>query len=401
MDAFYAAVEGRENPEIADRPIVVGADPLDGRGRGVVAACNYAARAFGIHSAMPISQAYRACPDAVFLRPRMGLYADVSERIMAIFEGYTELVEKLSIDEAFLDVTASAQLFGDGATIARRIKGDVWDQERLTVSVGVGANKFIAKLASDLDKPDGLVVVEPGTEEEFLAPLPIERLWGVGAKTAGRLRSLGIKTIGDIPATPLQRLERHVGGHHAARLRRLARGEDDRPVETDRERKQISRETTFAADTEDRDFVERTLLGLTEEVAARLRRRGLGGRTVTVKLRVAPFETLTRRITTDAPLYTTEAIYPVARKLLQVADPGDRPIRLIGVGVSALQEIEPEQQLGLFGENEAAADSARVASVIDKITERFGKGAVKRARLVDRQEGDRQSTDDSRRPRSD
>ena len=273
MDAFFAAVEAREKPEIADRPIVVGADPREGRGRGVVAACNYEARKYGIHSAMPISQAYRRCPHAVYLPPRGQLYAEVSERIMQLFESYTELVEKLSIDEAFLDVTASARLFGDGAAMARRIKRAVRDQEQLTVSVGVAPNKFLAKLASDLEKPDGLVIVEPGSEKDFLGPLPIERLWGVGAKTAERLRSLGMQTIGDIAAASPRLLERHLGQHHAQHLHRLARGADGRPVETGRERKQISREMTFDSDTEDRDAVRRILLGLTEEVAARLRQK--------------------------------------------------------------------------------------------------------------------------------
>ena len=304
---------------------------------------------------------------------------------MQLFESYTELVEKLSIDEAFLDVTASARLFGDGAAMARRIKRAVREQEQLTVSVGVAPNKFLAKLASDLEKPDGLVVVEPGSEKDFLGPLPVERLWGVGRKTAERLRSLGMQTIGDIAAASPRLLERHLGQHHAQHLHGLARGADGRPVETGRERKQISREMTFESDTEDRDAVRRILLGLTEEVAARLRSRGIVGRTVTLKLRLAPFDTLTRRVTTEKPLFTTEAIYPVARKLLELADPGDRPIRLIGVGVSSLQEMPPERQLQLFSETDKQdAGAARVADVIDKITEKFGKGAVKRAKLIER-----------------
>jgi nucleotidyltransferase/DNA polymerase involved in DNA repair len=376
MDAFFAAVEARDDPAIADRPIVVGADPRGGRGRGVVAACNYAARKFGVHSAMPISEAYRRCPDAVYLRPRMKLYAEISERIMAILECYTELVEKLSIDEAFLDVTGSTQLFGDGESIARQIKDQVWKQERLTVSVGVAPNKFLAKLASDLEKPDGLVVVAPGAEREFLDPLPVERLWGVGPKTAGQLYGLGIHTIGDIARFQLDRLERHLGHGHAEHLKKLSLGEDDRPVEVGQERKQISRETTFLTDTEDRDYVRRTLLALTEEVAARLRRRRLAARTVTLKLRLAPFDTLTRRKTVESDLTVTEAIYPIALKLLEAADPGDRPVRLIGVGVASLNEHGVEPQLGLF-------DDSRVADIMDEISEKYGHDALKRARLLD------------------
>ncbi len=382
MDAFFAAVEAREDPSIADRPVVVGADPRGGRGRGVVAACNYAAREFGIHSAMPISEAYRRCPDAVYLHPRMKLYAEVSERIMAILEGYTELVEKLSIDEAFLDVTASTQLFGDGATIARKIKQQVWDEERLTVSVGVAPNKFLAKLASDLEKPDGLVVVEPGREREFLEPLPVERLWGVGPKTAGQLHALGVQTIGDLAVFPADRLERHLGHGHAAHLLALAVGEDERPVEVGQERKQISRETTFLTDTDDREYVERTLLALTEEVSARLRRRGLAARTVTLKLRLAPFDTLTRQKTVETDLTTTEAIYPIALKLLEAADPGDRDIRLIGVGVAGLHERAPEPQLGLFDEGGQGKNPRRVADLMDRVSEKFGNDALKRGKLL-------------------
>ena len=383
MDAFFAAVEVRENPTLAGKPVVVGAAPRGGRGRGVVSACNYEAREFGIHSAMPISEAYRRCPHAEFLPVRGELYASVSSCIMRILESYTELVEKLSIDEAFLDVTASARLFGDGITIARRIKSEILEQERLTVSVGVAPNKFLAKLASDLEKPDGLVVVVPGKEKEFLSPLPISRLWGVGAKTGDRLLELGIRTIGDIAATPVRRLERHFGSTHARRLHRLANGLDDRTVEPERERKQIGKETTYDTDTHDRERVRTTLLALTEEVAASLRRRGVAARTVTVKLRVAPFDTFTRRRTLEKSLTTTEAIYPVALELLEAADPRDRPIRLIGVSLSGLHERPPERQLGLFDDDQDRDQSAsRVASVLDKITDRFGKGAVRRGKLI-------------------
>jgi nucleotidyltransferase/DNA polymerase involved in DNA repair len=382
MDAFFAAVEAREDPSIAGQPIVVGADPQEGRGRGVVAACNYEARKFGIHSAMPISEAYRRCSHAVFLRPRSRLYADISERIIHIFESFTEMVEKISIDEAFLDVTGSVQLFGDGVTIARRIKQDVLEQERLTVSIGIAPNKFLAKLASDLEKPDGLTVVEPGAEREFLHPLPVERLWGVGDVTARKLHQLGIWTIGDIADSPTGLLERQFGKHSGSRLRRLSRGEDERPVETGGERKQISRETTFLTDTDDRDLIERTLLGLTEEVTARLRRKGLAARTVTVKLRLAPFETHTKRHTVEEDLTTTESVWPIARQLFAAADPGDRPIRLIGVGVSGLHEREQPKQLGLFEDADPAENAERVADVMDRVSDKYGKGAIKRGKLI-------------------
>lgn len=388
MDAFFAAIEARENPEIADQPIVVGADPRGGQGRGVVAACNYAARVFGIRSAMPISEAYRRCPHGVYLRPRGRLYAEVSERIMQVLEAYTELVEQLSIDEAFLDVTASSRLFGDGVSIARRIKRDIWLRERLTVSVGVAPNKFLAKLASDLEKPDGLVVVPPDGEKAFLQPLPVERLWGVGQKTARRLHSLGLATIGDVAAAPAALLERHLGHAPALHLKRLADGDDDRPVEPGRERKQIGRETTFDADVEDRERVRRTLLSLTEEVAARLRRRGQAAHTVTVKLRLAPFHTRTRRTTVEASLFTTETIYPLAKTLLAAADPGDRAVRLIGISVSGLHELPPERQLTLFAEAGDEAGGARVAKALDEVAQRFGRGSLRRAKLIGESQDD-------------
>jgi nucleotidyltransferase/DNA polymerase involved in DNA repair len=385
MDAFFAAVEARENPAIAGRPVVVGADPRGGRGRGVVAACNYEARKFGIHSAMPISEAYRRCPHAVFLRPRLRLYGEISQRIMEVFERYTDLVEPLSIDEAFLDVTASASLFGDGAAIARRIKAEIFESERLTVSIGVAPNKFLAKLASDLQKPDGLVIVEPGSEEAFLRPLPVERLWGVGPKTAQRLHALGLRSIGDVAAAPPDFLERHLGPSHAAHLHELAHGRDERPVEPDGERKQIGRETTFAADVDDREIVHRTLLALCEEVAVSLRRRGLAARTVTLKLRFAPFETHTRQHTSDAPLHTTEAIYPITLRLLAESDRPERAIRLVGVAASGFQALSAGGQLGLFdkpGEDESAG---RVARLLDRIAERFGRNALRRGKLLKRE----------------
>jgi nucleotidyltransferase/DNA polymerase involved in DNA repair len=385
MDAFYAAVEARERPEIADDPIVVGADPRDGRGRGVVAACNYHAREFGIHSAMPISEAYRRCPDAVYLPVRMAVYIEVSDRIMAILRGYTDLVEKLSIDEAFLDVTASAGLFGDGVTIARSIKREIRDREGLTVSIGVAPNKFLAKLASAMAKPDGLLEVPAGEQEAFLRPLPVERLWGVGSKTADRLHGSGIVTIGDLAEAAPARLESIIGPAAGARLHLLAHGRDDRPVQPDQERKQISRETTFSSDVGDRTEVLRVLLALTEDVTAMLRRRRIAGHIVTVKLRLAPFETRTRQRTTELSLMTTEAVYPIAVDLLRAADPGDRPVRLVGVGISGLHEPR-SVQLSLFERGIAGERDHRISEAIDGIRRRFGKGALRRARLVRRPE---------------
>ncbi|MFW6089487.1 MAG: DNA polymerase IV, partial [Gemmatimonadota bacterium] len=284
MDAFFAAVEVREDPALRGRPVVVGADPQGGEGRGVVSTANYEARKYGIHSAQPISQAWRRCPHAVFLRPRGRLYAEVSRQVFDVFAAYTDLVEPLGIDEAFLDVTASRRLFGEGPALARRLKGDVDDATGLTASVGVAAAKFVAKIASDLRKPDGLVVVEAGTEAEFLAPLPVRRLWGAGPKALEKLRALGCTTIGDVAGLDPAVLERRFGEAFGGRFHRLARGVDDRPVHTGRDRKSLGKETTFAEDRTDRTAVERTLLGLCERVATACRRKEIAGTTVTVKL---------------------------------------------------------------------------------------------------------------------
>src|SRR5262245_25973122 len=255
MDAFYAAIEQRDRPELRGRPVVVGASPS---GRGVVSAASYEARPFGVHSAMPIRRAARLCPHAVFLPVDMKKYARESGRIMSLLAGFTPLLEPVSIDEAFLDVTASRALLGDGPTIARLIKSQIREHTGLTASVGVAANKFVAKVASDLRKPDGLVVVEPGQEPAFLAPLPVTRLWGVGRVTATELEAMGIRTIAQLAATPVRNLQARFG-RHAAGLRELALGRDDRPVEPFAPPKSMGAEETFEHDHRDVDRLEATL----------------------------------------------------------------------------------------------------------------------------------------------
>lgn len=380
MDAFFAAVEVRENPRLIGRPVVVGANPRGGRGRGVVAAASYEAREYGIHSAMPIAEAYRRCPHAAYLRPRGSLYGAVSRRILAMLERYTELVEPLSIDEAFLDVTASEALFGDGAAIARAIKREILEQESLTASVGVASSKFIAKLASDLRKPDGLVQVRPGSERRFLAPLEIERLWGAGPKTLEGLHRLGIRTFGDMERLEPDELIRAFGKVSGRRFHRLSRGLDDRPVLPDRERKSLGKEITFEADVMDRRVVERTLLRLCEQVAAALRRKDLAGTTVTVKLRWQGFDTVTRQTTLARPVDTFEGIWPVAVRLLRIADRKKRRVRLVGVTLSGLRRSSAGQ-LSLFEAGERP--DRRVASAIDALKLRFGRRAVTRAALLE------------------
>jgi len=380
MDAFYAAVEVRENPDLVGRPVVVGADPKGGRGRGVVAAAGYEARQYGIRSAMPISEAYRRCPHAAFVRPRGSLYSEVSGRIFEVFDRYTDLVEPLSIDEAFLDVTASGALFGDGRAIARSVKNEIRREESLSASVGVAPAKFLAKLASDLEKPDGLVVVDPGSEVEFLAPLAIERLWGAGPKTLERLYAVGIRTFGDMQARGREELVRLFGEAAGGRFYRLCRGVDERPVRSERARKSLGKEITFDADVMDRRAVERTLLRLCEQVATALRRRDLAGSTVTVKLRWEGFETVTRQVSLPRPVNTFEGIWPVAARLLREADRKRRRVRLVGVSLSGLVS-EGRGQLSLF---EAAEGGDRqVARAVDALKKRFGRGAVTRAELLD------------------
>jgi nucleotidyltransferase/DNA polymerase involved in DNA repair len=383
MDAFYAAVEERENPALRGKPVVVGSEPKEGRGRGVVATANYAARRYGIGSAMPISEAWRRCPKAVYLRPRMRLYAGVSRKIRAIFERFTDLVEPISIDEAFLDVTASERLYGAGPAIAGLIKDAIRKEEGLTASIGCAESKFIAKIASDLDKPDGLVVVRPGEEAEFLAPLPIGRLWGAGPKALERFRRLGCASIGDAASLDRDVLVRTFGDSMGDRFHRLSRGVDDRPVVPEHVRKSLGKETTFGEDVTDRRVVERTLLDLTEQVAALLRRKGLAGATVTVKLRWEGFETVTRQRTLESPVNTVEKIWPVARELLRNADRPRRRVRLVGVTLSTLDRAA-SGQADMFVPDTGL--DTKVAEAVDALAERFGSGTVTRAALLEEAE---------------
>jgi nucleotidyltransferase/DNA polymerase involved in DNA repair len=385
MDAFYAAVEVREDPTLKGWPVVVGADPAGGRGRGVVATASYEARAYGIHSAMPISEAYRRCPEAAYVRPRMSLYAEVSADIFDLFRRYTDLVESLSLDEAFLDVTASRNLFGSGPEIARSLKADIVDETGLTASVGVASSKFVAKVASDLDKPDGLVVVPAGRQQQFLAPLEVARLWGAGPRAQEKFRRLGVRTIGDVVTVGRPKLVEVFGEAMGSRFHELSRGRDFRTVVPHHARKSLSKETTFLNDVSDRRIVETTLLRLCEDAARGLRKRGLAGSTVTVKLRWEGFETVTRQATSDTPVDTTDGLWAVARALLRSADRPELRVRLVGVGVSGLASVEEldiaRAQLGLFGSEEPATED-RLARAVDQLRERFGSHAVTRAALV-------------------
>lgn len=374
MDAFYASVEERDRPELVGRPVIVGGTP---EGRGVVAAANYAARKFGVHSAMPAATALRLCPQAVVLRPRMDYYAEISNQIRNIFHRYTPLVEPLSLDEAFLDVAGSEGLFGPAPVIGRRIKLEIRDELRLTASVGVAPNKFVAKIASDVDKPDGFFVVEPGTEQQFLDPLPVGRLWGVGHVTGREFETLAIRTISDLRQRTVEFLAERFG-QHGEHLWQLAHGIDPRAVVPDREAKSVSHETTFAVDIRDMEILRAWLLQLTEQVAWRLRKHDLRGTTVQIKVRYGDFHTITRAETLPEPTNVTQEIWEMAARLLAERLP-DRPlrIRLLGVGVSGFDPPGPMQQ-SLFPDEERAAQG-RLDQVVDQIRERFGREAVARA----------------------
>jgi len=373
MDAFYASVELRDNPELFGKPVVVGGSP---KGRGVIAAASYEARKFGVYSAMPSSQAIRRCPQIVFLKPRMEHYAAVSKQIREIFFRYTSLVEPLSLDEAFLDVTGSEKLFGDGPTIGQEIKSIIAKELNLVASVGVAPNKYLAKVASDLEKPDGLVVVNESEVESFLTPLSISRVWGIGPQTAKRFKSFGVETIGQIRSLPRDTLDRAFGVN-SEHFWRLARGIDSRPVVPDRIAKSVSHETTFSADIDNDEALEAWLHELTDQVGRRLRRHAIFGKTIQIKVRFAGFDTITRAKTLSSPTQTTEQLWQTAKSLLKKIRGEDRrSIRLLGMGVGQLTGNEKKQQ-SLFDQDESVRDN-RLDHAADSIREKFGSAAVKR-----------------------
>jgi nucleotidyltransferase/DNA polymerase involved in DNA repair len=373
MDAFYAAIEQRDRPELAGRPVIVGADPKGGRGRGVVSTASYEARRFGVASAMPISTAWRLCPSGVYLPVDMEKYAGVSRQVMATLRRITDLVEPLSIDEAFLDVTGSRRAIGDGRTVGRRVKDEILRETRLTASVGVASSKLLAKVASDMEKPDGLVVVPPGGESAFLAPLPVRRLWGVGPKMEERLLGLGVRTIGELADLDPRALARRLGTH-GHDLLALAQGRDDRPVVPgEHEWKSMGQERTFEEDTADPGLLRQTLLGLAEEVAARLRSHRLRARTITLKYRDAAFRTYTRAHTCESPTDASEVVFREAERLFSAVH-GRSKVRLLGIYASGFGALE---QLDLFAPEPRPLDRLRDALVL-----RFGDGAVTRASLI-------------------
>ncbi|MEL7209839.1 MAG: DNA polymerase IV, partial [Actinomycetota bacterium] len=348
MDAFFVSVELLERPELRGRPVVVGGTG----GRGVVASASYEARAHGVHSAQPTAQARRRCPDAVFLSGRHDRYAEVSRRIMAVFGRFTPLVEPLSLDEAFLDVRGARRLFGSGPRIASRIREAVSEEEGLSCSVGVASTKFVAKLASEEAKPvahpqgpipgPGVFVVEPGRELDFLHPLPVRSLWGVGPRTHQKLERLAVRTVGDLAALPLDVLRRSVGDAAGRHLHALAHGEDERAVVPGQRAKSIGHEETFAADLTERHDLDRELVRLADGVAMRLRSAGMAARTIVLKVRFGDFTTITRSTTLADPVDSGRSIWTEARALLDRVDP-TQGVRLLGISGTGLDPAATRQ----------------------------------------------------------
>ena len=374
MDAFYASVEVRDDPSLAGLPLIVGGHPT----RGVVLTCSYEARKFGVHSAMSMVEAKKRCPHATVVPPRGAAYAEASRTVFEVLRTFTPLVEGLSLDEAFLDVTASASLFGDGESIARKIKESIVRATRgLSASVGIAACKFVAKVASDLKKPDALVICPPGGEAQFLAPLGVERIWGVGPKTAQLLHARGLRTIADLQRAKESTLVAALGENHAAHVRALAFGRDDRDVDPGREAKSIGSESTFDRDLVGPEPLHEPILRHCEEVARRLRAEGLCAEALVLKVKRHDHTLVTRRSVSNVPLVEAREIYALALELLDRVDLQGVRTRLVGVSATALRAIEPKQQ-ELFVQRNVERPK-RLGSVLDAINDRFGDDAIRRA----------------------
>ncbi len=368
MDAFFAAIEQLDNPDYRGKPVIVGADPKGGKGRGVVSTCSYEARVFGIHSAMPISKAYRLCPHGIYVVPRGKRYSEMSHMIMEILGHFSPLVEQISVDEAFLDCSGTEHLFGPPLQLGMAIKRTVKEKTGLTASVGIATNKSIAKIASDMQKPDGLTICEPGYERQFLAPLPVKKLWGAGEKTVTVLEKYNLKTVGDIAKNTPDYMERILGkmGIH---LWNLAQGIDDRPVEHSEGVKSISEEHTFETDCTDKEVVERIMFRIADRIGRRLRNQGLTAHTISVKIRLEDFTTVTRQKTLNNGTTATAVIHEEALILFNTYYRTDMAIRLIGVGLSQFSAgKQPERSLF---EPEKSSDS-KLDSILDTMRSKWG-----------------------------
>ena len=372
MDAFYASVEQRDHPEWRGKPVIVG-----GKGkRSVAATASYEARAYGVHSAMSISEAKRRCPDGIFVEPRFEVYHAISDEIHAIMLHYAEAIEPIALDEAFMDISGMGSQYRTLGAIGRAIKAEIREKTGLVASVGIAPNKFLAKMASDMGKPDGLFIIPYGRERAVLAPLPVRKLWGVGPVTARRLQQMGVETIGDMQNAPVSQL-RKVLGNQAVLFHQLALGIDSRPVEAEREVKSIGDESTMEEDIFDREDIECQIALHSDVVARRLRKKGLSGQAVTLKIRFASFRTLTRSMTLSEPTRLAEDIEKAARILLQRI-PLSEGVRLVGVTASRL--VEGEGMMNLF--SESCDRKGRAAAVVDALQEQFGERAIRRGLWV-------------------
>ena len=372
MDAYFASVEQRDNPLYRNKPVIIGGLS----GRGVVSTASYEARKFGVRSAMSMVEARKRCPDGIYLLPNMTKYAQISSQIHHIFQSYSPLVEPLSMDEAFLDVTGMEALYPDITEIPRQIKKRIQEELNLTASAGLAPNKFLAKLASDLEKPDGLVIIRPGEEIELLAPMSVKKLWGVGGATATVLSKLHIETIADLRKSTPDFLAKHLGSC-ALDLYNLAWGRDDRPVIPGHEAQSIGNETTLEVDLWSKEDIRSILLALAAKVGWRLRKAGLCGRTITLKVRFASFQTLSRSITVPVPLSLDQEIYETSLKMLEKI-PLKEGVRLLGITVAKLRP-EGTGQLSLFTETNEQQE--KITTVMDKLKDKFGESIITRGRI--------------------
>jgi len=377
MDAFYPAVEVLDNPELKGKPVIVGG----GRERGVVSSASYEARKFGVHSAQPVARAMRLCPEGVFLSVRMSRYREVSKQIFEIFHRFTPLVEPLSIDEAFLDVTGSERLLGGPVEIAKKIKQMVLMETGLTVSAGAAPSKFVAKIASDMEKPDGLTVVTPARVTDFLEPLPIKKMWGVGKVTQEALARLNVRTFGDLSRVPVKILETKFG-KHGLKMHLLSLGIDDRDVMPMQVAKSVGHEETFLQDIMELDAAKKELLALSGKVARRMRGQGVTGKTITLKVKYSDFVQITRSTTLTEPTEDGFLIYSIACRLLEKTEVGKRPTRLLGVSLSQLCPPDTRGQLSLFLEREGAMKRKMLNTALDSLHEKHGDNSVRPGTLI-------------------
>lgn len=379
MDAFYPSVEVLDNPSLKGGPVIVGG----GKERGVVSSASYEARKFGVHSAQPVATAMRLCPEGIFLPVRMWRYKELSRHIFKIFHLFTPLVEPVSIDEAFLCVAGSTRLFGQPEEIAKKIKQVVLERTGLTISAGVAPSKFVAKIASDLNKPDGLTVVPPGRIRAFLDPLSISKLWGVGRETGDALTRLGVRTIGELSRVPVEVLVRKFG-KRGTHMHQLSMGVDERAVEPERQVKSIGREETFPRDITKRDKAEQEILYLAHDVARRIRGEGLVGKTITLKVKYSDFVQKTRSTTLDDATDDGRETYRACCMLLDKTEVGKRPIRLLGISVSQLSLPDTEKQVFLFKQGEDFQKKKKLNRALDSIYEAFGEKGVRPGTLFTR-----------------